>query len=213
MSYYKIMPRNHYTNTIFPTRFYQHHQSNNNSSNPVLANRVAQSYATAIFELKEDEDAGPRKPEHDVLIQNPMTGEFIPVPVLSDTGNDITLLTEDWAPRLGFDLNNPDSELNVMGVGGAQRKAFFAFDAVMRIGELRPIRTKIAFGPTPKNLLGRESSMGSYEVTYTANQIKYTETSSGFETIQESYHNAIANRGLWKAAASRNAQQGYRNRI
>ncbi len=178
-----------------------------------LAAQVAQSYATAVFELKEDEDLGPRKPEHDIFIQNPMTGEFVPVPVLSDTGNDITLLTEDWAPRLGFDLNNADSELNVMGVGGAQRKAFYAFNALMRIGNLRPIRTKIAFGPTPKNLLGRESAMGGYDVTYTPTSIKYTETSSGFENVQESYYNTMRNRGLWRTAGSRNAQQGYRNRI
>lgn len=180
---------------------------------PITAGRVAQSYATAVFQLKEDDDAGPRKPEHDIEILNPMTRQFMTVPVLSDTGNDITLLTEDWAPRLGFDLNQADSELNVMGVGGAQRKAFYAFNAVMRIGTLSPIRTKIAFGPTPKNLLGRESAMGGYSVTYTPHSITYTETSSGFENIQETMSNYAHNRGLYRTAGSRNAQQGYRNRI
>ena len=177
-----------------------------------FAARVAQSYATAVFQLKEDADGGPRKPEHVIEIQNPRTGQFTAVPVLSDTGNDITLLTEDWAPQLGFNPAEADSELNVMGVGGAQRKAFYAFEAIMRIGELRPIRTKIAFGPTPKNLLGRESAMGGYNVMYTPTSITYTETSS-FENVSETYANYAANRGLYRAAGSRNAQQGYRNRI
>ena len=177
-----------------------------------LAAEIAQSYATAVFQLKEDIDGGPRKPEHVVEIQNPVTGQFTPVPVLSDTGNDITLLTEDWAPQLGFSPEMATSELNVMGVGGSQRKAFYAFEAIMRIGELRPIRTKIAFGPTPKNLLGRESAMGGYNVTYTPTTITYTETSS-FENVSETYANYAHNIGLGRAAGSRNAQAGYRNRI
>ena len=200
------MPRNNYTNTVFPSSYI------NKLGGVLLNKQIAQSYAAATFDLKEDIDGGPRKPEHIINILSPATGQFIPITVLSDTGNDVTLLTEDMAPLLGFNLNQPDSELNVQGVGGSQRKAFYAFNATMKIGELRPIQTKIAFGPTPKNLLGRESAMGGYSVTYTPNSVMYTETSSGYENASESYYNQMRNAPLYGSQGSRSLS-GYRNRL
>ena len=76
--------------------------------------------------------------------------------------------------------------LGVTGVGGSMAKHFVAVEGVMQIApNLRPVKTTFAFGDTPKNLLGRESILGRYNVTYTPNSVQYTETSSGFDNKSE----------------------------
>ena len=71
----------------------------------VLKKAIAQSYATAMVTLKEDEDGRPPyKPYHDVTVFNKRTRQPVAVPALSDQGNDVTLFTEDWAPKLRIRL-------------------------------------------------------------------------------------------------------------
>src|SRR5215207_1196089 len=152
-----------------------------------LRRAVAQSYATAMVTLKMDEDGAlPYKPYHDVTVFNKRTGQPVTVPALSDQGNDVTLFTEDWAAKLGYDLSREGTPLGVQGVGGNMAKHFIAVEGVMQLAPtLRPVKTTFAFGDTPKNLLGRESILGRYNVLYTPNSIQYTETSSGFDNKSE----------------------------
>ena len=65
-------------------------------------------------------------------------------------------------------------------------KHFVAVEGIMQIApNLKPVRTTFAFGDTPKNLLGRESILGRYNVLYTPTSVQYTETSSGFDNRSE----------------------------
>ncbi len=177
-----------------------------------LRKAIAQSYATAVVTLKMDEDGQlPYKPYHPVTVFNKQTGSPVQVPALSDQGNDITLVTEDWAHKLGYDLQADGTPLGVTGVGGSMAKHFVAVDGVMQIHpSLKPMRTTFAFGDTPKNLLGRESILGKYNVLYTPTSVHYTETSSGFDTKSESYHTSLRNRG--RVNSGRNFGANWRNR-
>lgn len=179
-----------------------------------LRKAVAQSYATAMVTLKADEDGTlPYKPYHDVTIFNQITGQPVQVPALSDQGNDVTLFTEDWAQKLGYDLSNPavGTPLGVTGVGGSMAKHFVAVEGVMQVApNLRPVKTTFAFGDTPKNLLGRESILGRYNVTYTPNSVSYTETSSGFNNKSEAMMAYRRNPG--RVNSGRNFAANWRNR-
>jgi aspartyl protease len=176
-----------------------------------LRRAVAQSYATAMVTLKQDEDGTlPYKPYHDVTVFNKRTGQPVTVPALSDQGNDITLFTEDWAAKLGYDLNE-GTPLGVQGVGGSMAKHFVAVEGVMQIApSLRPVRTTFAFGDTPKNLLGRESILGRYNVLYTPNSVQYTETSSGFDNKSEAMMARMRN--PYRVNSGRNFGANWRNR-
>jgi hypothetical protein len=179
---------------------------------PQIQRMVAQSYSTAVVTLKMDEDGKlPYKPYHDVYVFNKRSGNPVRVPALSDQGNDITLFTEDWAPKLGYDLQTDGTPLGVTGVGGSMPKHFVLVQGIMQIDSaLRPVRTTFAFGDTPKNLLGRESILGKYNVLYTPNTVHYTETSSGFDTRSESMHTYARNRG--RINSGRNFGANWRNR-
>jgi hypothetical protein len=179
-----------------------------------LRRAVAQSYSTALVALKMDEDGAlPYKPYHDVTIFNKITGQPVQVPALSDQGNDVTLFTEDWAQKLGYDLSNPavGTPLGVTGVGGSMAKHFVAVEGIMQIApNLRPVKTTFAFGDTPKNLLGRESILGRYNVTYTPNSVSYTETSQGFDNKSEAMMAYRRNPG--RVNSGRNFGANWRNR-
>lgn len=186
-----------------------------------LRRAIAQSYATAMVTLKEDEDgSAPYKPYHDVVVLNKRTGSPVTIPALSDQGNDITLFTEDWAEKLGYDLQSEGTPLGVQGVGGSMAKHFVAVQGVMQIHpSLKPVRTTFAFGDTPKNLLGRESILGKYNVTYTPTSVIYQETSSGFDNKAEVMM-AVARRaqgasrsGGLLMSGGKNTSANWRNRI
>ena len=158
-----------------------------------LRRAVAQSYAVAMVTLKMDEDGAlPYKPYHDVTVFNKQTRQPVTVPALSDQGNDVTLFTEDWAPKLGYmNLEQEGTPLGVSGVGGSMAKHFIAVEGIMQIDpRLRPVKTVFAFGDTPKNLLGRESILGRYNVTYTPSSVRYEETGEQF--TNKSYYNRLA---------------------
>lgn len=179
-----------------------------------LRRAISQSYATAMVTLAKDEDGSlPYKPYHDVHIFNKITGQPVAVPALSDQGNDVTLLTEDWAAKLGYDLADPSigTPLGVSGVGSNMAKHFVAVKGIMQIApNLKPVQTTFAFGDTPKNLLGRESILGKYNVTYTPTSIHYTETSSGFDNRTESMMAYSRNPG--RINSGRNFAANWRNR-
>ena len=179
-----------------------------------LRRAIAQSYATAMVTLSKDEDGSlPYKPYHDVQIQNKITGQMVAVPALSDQGNDVTLFTEDWAQKLGYNLSDPSigTPLGVTGVGGSMAKHFVAVQGVMQIApNLRPVQTTFAFGDTPKNLLGRESILGRYNVLYTPTSVHYTETSSGFDNKSEAMMSNARNPG--RVNSGRNFAANWRNR-
>ena len=149
---------------------------------PEFRRRVSESLATALVTLKADDDMQvPYKPWHDVYFYNKQTGQPIVVPALSDQGNDVTLLTEDWKYKLGY--GDADCyPLGVTGVGGTMAKEFCAVQGIIQIHpNLKPVRTQFAFGPTPKNLLGRESILCRYTITYGPTSITYMESSGYFE--------------------------------
>lgn len=153
----------------------------------------------------------PYKPWHDVYFFHQQTGQPITVPALSDQGNDVTLLTEDWKYKLGY--NDIDCQpLGVTGVGGSMAKEFCAVEGVIQIHpNLKPVRTQFAFGPTPKNLLGRESILGRYNVLYTPTSVQYMET-SGFENRGESSANYARLAG-YQAGNGRRYQANWRGRL
>ena len=183
-----------------------------NNSNNNFTQRIFSGMATALFNLRNDSDGGPRKPEHDIIIYNKETGQPVHVPALSDQGNDITLLTEDWASRLGYpDYKQTGQPLGVTGVGGDALKNFYLVKAKTQIGTLQPFTSMIAFGPTPKNLIGRETVLGKFYVLYGPENVAYIQTSS-FDNALEHAQASIKNQSLYGYQSSM-AASCCRNRM
>lgn len=129
----------------------------------------------AVFSLPEDFD-GISEPTHDVTVYNRYTGTPVNIGILSDTGNQVTLLRDHWAEILGYpDYQTIGKPLDVEGVGSESGvyKKFFIVPAFMQIGSLPKFKTPIAFGPTPVDLLGRETAMKDYYVLYGPRNVAY----------------------------------------
>lgn len=176
-----------------------------------LRRAVAQSFATAMITLSSSEGGPPYKPYHDVIFYNAKTRQPVAVPALSDQGNDVTLLTEDWREKLGYS-DEMCTPLGVTGVGGSMAKEFCAVEGIIQIHpNLKPVTTTFAFGPTPKNLLGRQSILGRYNVTYTPTTVHYSETSGFFENKDEAMAAYARNSEIY--TSPRRYQAGFRSRI
>lgn len=108
-------------------------------------------------------------------------GGFTPVQVLSDSGNEITLLKKEVADSLGLDLNRGES-FKVAGINGTGR-LFKRFVIPIKIGTLQPVPVTVGFatkeGDLAENLLGNKDILksGKFEALYDENGVTFTQKS------------------------------------
>jgi len=103
---------------------------------------------------------------------------WVPVRLLADTGNDVTLLNEKTAQDLG--LTTPEIlaravPFKVQGIAAAPMDFMMIKRPVRMGGSTTPIEIKIGVGPLRENLLGREDVLDKFEMTFTKSKLKLTQ--------------------------------------
>jgi hypothetical protein len=107
-------------------------------------------------------------------------GSMTEIPIIFDTGNDITLLKADTAQHLGYDPHNMEGHVfPVTGITGAGQP-FRKVSVMIRIGQLRPIMIEMGMAlqqeSLAEDLFGRKDVMdGAYTVSQDEQGIAFTE--------------------------------------
>ena len=122
---------------------------------------------------------------------NKSRSAFMPLRILADSGSDITLLTRKDGELLGF---YPERSMNKFGVGGVGKGAveFSRFSTLVKVENHEPIQ--INFGVSDKyeyedglrdNLLGRESVLDHYNITFSSSSVTFTPRNQRAQTAME----------------------------
>ena len=102
-----------------------------------------------------------------------------PIKMLGDPGADITLLRNEEANKLGYNLDMVYDTFPVQGIAG-QPTQFKQVDTWIAIGDLEPIFAPVGFCTTPdglyENLLGNKGLIRSGKITahYDSRDVSYT---------------------------------------
>lgn len=98
-------------------------------------------------------------------------GDYKPVRIIADTGNDITLLTKSTADMLGFNPNI-GALLEVSGIREGMVSRFKKINTFVQLGNLQPVRVEVGFAldhdSLQENLLGNKGilSSGNFSFVY-----------------------------------------------
>ena len=103
---------------------------------------------------------------------------WVPVRLLADTGNDVTLLNQKTAEGLG--LTSPEMlarsvAFKVQGIAAAPMDFMMIKRPVRMGGSTTPIEIKIGIGPLRENLLGREDVLDKFEMKFTKSKLTLTQ--------------------------------------
>lgn len=108
-------------------------------------------------------------------------GSMAQIPIICDSGNDITLLKLDTANRLGYDPSSMDGgSFPVSGIT-AGPQAFSKLTNLIQIGNLQPIYVPMGLaqqqGSLAEDLLGRKGvwDSGLYTISQDERGITFTE--------------------------------------
>ena len=115
------------------------------------------------------------QPYIDVQIMD-ISGNWVTVTMLSDSGNMRTIVSEQTAIKLGWQLF--DSERMVQGVFGPVQTVPVAEDVLIKIGDSKPVMTNIMVTPSDLNLLGFDLVQQFFKVTYDGNKIIFEQRDS-----------------------------------
>lgn len=124
-----------------------------------------------------------------VMVQN-AHGGMTPIEMISDSGNQSTILKREVADQLGLDLSQGEPFM-VGGING-EAKEFRRFKLWIKIGQLEPIRIKVGFATTPdgliENLLGNEDILtsGKYEARYDKNGVTFVHARAHYSVSESS---------------------------
>ena len=97
------------------------------------------------------------------------------VHMLSDTGNDITIINRQTAMQLGF---NPDygALTQVAGIGRGTNPSRVWENVYIKIGETSPVPITMLVMDTDMNLLGRKDVLDNFKVTYDKGNVVFEQT-------------------------------------
>lgn len=124
------------------------------------------SIQPAVFAYGSD-----NRPYATVYLQS-KDGNFYPSTMLSDSGNDITLINYQTANSLG--LRPDDGKVfEVEGVSPGVRDKYYMYQLPMRIGNYLPFMATVGVGPVAQNLLGRRDVFDRFSVTYADRQVVF----------------------------------------
>lgn len=140
--------------------------------------RVFPGARTAVFTLEESEEKG--RPFINIDFQT-KDGRWSTIRALADAGNDITLLSERDALKLGF--NKGDGRpFRVAGISGVPQQ-FYMVDTYIRIGRFEPTPIRMGFGPVRDNLLGREDIFPYFNIIYSPGHITFLEYTRHYNAL------------------------------
>lgn len=138
------------------------------------------SYITKQFETSFI--ANTKKGEKKEIIVNVMNpqGQMVPIRMVFDTGNDISILTAQTAKQLGWYNPNLGEKISISGIAGGGQE-FNVFPNWIQFGNMRPIKVKMGFAlrdeSLPVNLVGNKDIIdsGQYSVTMDDSKIELHE--------------------------------------
>jgi intein/homing endonuclease len=112
--------------------------------------------------------------------------------LVSNTGNEISIMKREVADSLGLHLNNGE-HFKVAGINGEGRE-FRRFKLWVKIGSLHAIQITVGFavkhGDLAENLLGNADVLksGKFEVTYNKDSVTYTQKALSARVSSASSH-------------------------
>lgn len=114
-------------------------------------------------------------------------GDMVPLTILVDSGNDVCLLRNSTARKLGFDPpNEPGQNFPVGGITGGPQQ-FKKIVNLIQIGNLTPMNIHMGLAykeeSLAEDLLGRQDlfDSGKYEVDYGKDYVTFKEKFSPFD--------------------------------
>jgi hypothetical protein len=97
------------------------------------------------------------------------SGQWQGIEMLIDSGNDITIFTEETARMLGF--GNRGQRTMVAGIGSQLTPATMLGGVEIAIGDSTPVRVEAMIMNTSVNLLGRKDVLNHYSMTFEGNRL------------------------------------------
>ena len=134
-------------------------------------------------------------------------GQWREFRAILDSGNDITLITQQTAAQLGLSPRMASGSFKVQ-FGHQQNEGhnFYMVKVPMRLGpHLRPFMASVGVGPARENLIGRQDAFEHHSITFTGGQISITQSNPNNNTFTVGLGN---NRAMH---AQYNAQSRYRD--
>jgi len=90
--------------------------------------------------------------------------QFHPVKLMVDSGNDLTLISQQTAHELGYSTRDGEP-FHVAGISQTAQD-FSMINTMIRIGSYPPIHIGVGIGDVKDNLLGRQDVYNHYDITF-----------------------------------------------
>lgn len=143
------------------------------------------------------------QPKISVSIQ--VGNRWMPYDAILDSGNDVNLISEQTAAKIGLSKNMCISRFKVQfGQTANQGHDFCQMQVPMRFGNMRPFQATVGIGPVRENLLGRKDVFEHHTITFApGGKIRMSQSNPNQNTFNIDLGN---NR---EAHAQMNAKTGY----
>jgi hypothetical protein len=93
--------------------------------------------------------------------------QWRPFQAILDSGNDITLISQQTAAQLGIGKNMCTSNFKVQfGHQQTQGHNFCQVKIPMRFGNMKPFMASVGIGPVRENLIGRKDAFEHHTITF-----------------------------------------------
>ena len=137
--------------------------SNICQENLPVSSYIAQRYETSfVASTKKGQ-----KKEVMVKVGNSQ-GQLVPIKMIMDSGNDISILTAQTAKQLGLYNPNVGETISISGIAGGGQE-FKMFKNWIQFGNMRPIQVNMGFAlrneSLPVNLVGNKDILDSGHYT------------------------------------------------
>lgn len=112
-------------------------------------------------------------------------GQWRQFRAILDSGNDITLITQQTAQQLGISPQMASGKFKVQ-FGHSQNEGhdFYSVKIPMKLGaHLPPFQASVGVGPARENLIGRQDAFQHHDITFSKGQVRITQSNPNNNTI------------------------------
>lgn len=107
-----------------------------------------------------------------------VNGQWRPFSAILDSGNDITLIGQDTASKLGITRRMARSNFKVQfGQTANQAHNFYMVQIPMRFNNMKPFMASVGVGPVRENLIGRKDAFEHHTIVFDKGQIRMFQSS------------------------------------
>ena len=110
--------------------------------------------------------------------------QWKPYSAILDSGNDVNLISEATAQKLGLSKSMCTSRFKVQfGQAANQGHDFCQMQVPMRFGNMRPFMATVGIGPVRENLLGRKDVFEHHTITFDHGKIRMSQSNPNNNTF------------------------------